>query len=78
MSEIKLFIIIIIIIIIIYNYNGTISIGGGKSTNLSFADVTNGITGDKDELSKLVQNLDTAATKSRYATISWGKSVFFQ
>ena len=49
------------------NYNGTISIGGGKITNLRFADVTNGITGDEDELSKLVQNLDTAATKSGMA-----------
>ena len=46
------------------NYNGTISIGGHKITNLSFADDIDGITGEEDELTKqLVQNLHTAATK---------------
>ena len=44
-------------------YNGTISIGGRKITNLRFADGNDGITGEEDELTKFVQNLDTAATK---------------
>ena len=50
---------------VIDNYNGTISIGGGgrKIPNLRFADDINGSTGKKRELTKLVQNLDTAATK---------------
>ena len=45
------------------NYNGTISIGGRKITNLRFADDIDGITGEEDELTKLVHNLDTAAAK---------------
>ena len=45
------------------NYNGTISIGGRKSTNLRFADGIGGITGEEDELTKLVHNLDTATAK---------------
>ena len=42
------------------NYNG---IGGRKKTNFRFADDIGGITGEEDEGAKLVQNLDTAATK---------------
>ena len=45
------------------NYNGTISIGGRQITNLRFAEDTDGITGEEDELTQLVHNLDTAATK---------------
>ena len=45
------------------NYNGTIRIGGRKITNLRFADDIDGITGEEDELTKLVHNLDTAAAK---------------
>ena len=45
------------------NYNGTISIGGRKITNLRFADDIDGITGEEDELTKFVHNLDTAAAK---------------
>ena len=44
-------------------YNGTISIGGRQITNLRFADDIDGITGEDDELTKLVHNLNTAATK---------------
>ena len=43
------------------NFNGTISIGGRKITNLRFADDIDGITGEEDELTELVHNLDTAA-----------------
>ena len=43
--------------------NGTISIGGCKITNLRFADGNDGITGEEDDLTQFVQNLDTAATK---------------
>ena len=45
------------------NYNDTISIGGRQITNLRFVDDIDGITGEEDELTKLVHNLDTAATK---------------
>ena len=45
------------------NYNGTISIGGRTITNLRFADDIDGFTGEEDELTKLVHNLDTAAAK---------------
>ena len=42
------------------NFNGTISIGGRPITNLRFADDIDGITGEEDELTELVHNLDTA------------------
>ncbi len=42
------------------NYNCTISIVGRQITDLRFAD---DIDGEEDELTKLVHNLDTAATK---------------
>ena len=45
------------------NYNRTISIGGRQITNLRFADDIDGITGEEDELTKRVHNLDTAATQ---------------
>ena len=45
------------------NYNGIISIGGRKITNLRSADDIDGITGEEDELTELVHNLDTAAAK---------------
>ena len=40
-----------------------ISIGDRQITNIRFADHIDGITGEEDELRKLVHNLDTAATK---------------
>ena len=45
------------------NHNGTISNGGRKITNLRFSDDIYGITGEEDELTTLVHNLDTAAAK---------------
>ena len=36
---------------------------GSKITNLRFVDDIDGITGEEDELTKLVQNVDTAATR---------------
>ena len=45
------------------NYSGTSSIVGRLITNLRFVDDIDGITGDDDELTKLVQNIDTAAAK---------------
>ena len=45
------------------NFNGTISIGGRQITTLRFADDIDGTTGEEDDLTKLVHNLDTAATK---------------
>ena len=44
-------------------YNSTINIVGRHITNLRFADDIDGITGEEDEHTKLVQNLDTATTK---------------
>ena len=43
------------------NYNGTISIRDGKITNLRFAVDIDDVTGEEDELTKRVHNLDTAA-----------------
>ena len=43
------------------NNNGTISNGGRNITNHRFADDIDGIRVEKDELTKFVQNLDTAA-----------------
>ena len=48
------------------NFNGTISIGGRPITNLRFPDDIDGITGEEDELTELVHNLDTAA-----AILAW-------
>ena len=45
------------------NNNGTISNGGRNITNYRFADSIDGIRLEKDELTKFVQNLDTAAKK---------------
>ena len=45
------------------NYNGTISMGGRKITNLRFADGIDGVAEEVDELTKLVQNLESVATK---------------
>ena len=42
---------------------GIISIWGRQNTNIRFADDIDGSTGEEDELTKLVQNLDTAATQ---------------
>ena len=45
-------------------YAVRLPIGGRKSTNLHLADdMINGITGEEDELTKLVRNLDTVAAK---------------
>ena len=48
---------------VLENFNGTISIGGRQITNLRFSDDIDGITGEEDEVSHLVHNLDTAAAK---------------
>ena len=39
------------------------ALGVVRSQNLRFAEGNDGITGEEDELTKFVQNLDTAATK---------------
>ena len=44
------------------DHEGTVSIGGRTITNLRFADDIDGLTGEKDELSKLVERLDKAST----------------
>ena len=48
---------------VLENNNGTISIGVRQITNLRFADYIDGITGEEDELTKPVHNLDTADAK---------------
>ena len=55
--------IVVVVVVALENYNGTISIVGRQITNLRFADDIDGITGEEDELTKLVHNLDTTATK---------------
>ena len=44
------------------DHEGTVSIGGRTITNLRFADDIDGLTGEKDELSKLVERLNKAST----------------
>ena len=44
------------------NHKGTISIGGRTITNLRFADDIDGLAGEEEELSKLVERLDKAST----------------
>ena len=45
------------------NNNGTISNGGANITNHRFSDGIDRTRVDKDDLTKFVQNLDTAATQ---------------
>ncbi|KAK3881407.1 hypothetical protein Pcinc_014149 [Petrolisthes cinctipes] len=42
---------------------GTVNIGGRNITNLRFADDIDGIAGEENELSRLVNQLDRASTK---------------
>ena len=41
---------------------GTVSIGGRTITNLRFADDIDGLAGEEEELTKLVERLDKAST----------------
>ena len=44
------------------DHEGTVSIGGRTITNLRFADDIDGIAGEEEELSNLVERLDKAST----------------
>ena len=44
------------------DHEGTVSIGGRTTTNLRFADDTNGLAGEEEELANLVEHLDKAST----------------
>ena len=44
------------------NDDGIISIGGRTITNLRFADDIDGLAGEEEELSNLVERLDKAST----------------
>ena len=44
------------------DHEGTVSIGCREITNLRFAYGINGLTGEEEELAKLVQRLDKAST----------------
>ena len=44
------------------DHEGTVSIGGRTITNLCFADDTDGLAGEKEELADLVEHLDKAST----------------
>ena len=56
------------------DHEGTVSIGGRTITNLRFADDIDGLTGEKDELSKLVERLDKPSTASTGMEISAEKT----
>ena len=43
-------------------HEGTVSIGGRTITNLRFADDTDGIAGEEEELANLAERLDKAST----------------
>ena len=44
------------------DHEGTVSTGGGKITNLHFADDIDGLAGEEEELANLVERLDKAPT----------------
>ena len=44
------------------DHEGTVSIGGRTITNLRFADDIDGLAGEEEELTKLVERLDKATT----------------
>ena len=44
------------------DHKGTVSTGGRAITNLCFADDIDGLTGEEEELAKLVERLDKAST----------------
>ena len=44
------------------DHEGTVSIGGRTITNLCFADDTDGLAGEKEELANLAERLDKAST----------------
>ena len=44
------------------DHGGTVSMGGRIVTNLHFADDVDGLTGEEEELAKLVECLDKAST----------------
>ena len=41
---------------------GTVSVGGRTITNLHFADDTDGLAGEEEELANLAEHLDKAST----------------
>ena len=44
------------------DHEGTVSLGGRTITNLRFADDIDGLTGEEEELAKLVEHLNKAFT----------------
>ena len=44
------------------DHEGTINIGGRTITNLRFAEDTDGLAGEEEELARLVEHLDKAST----------------
>ena len=44
------------------DHEGTVSIGGRIITNFRFADDSDGLTGEEEELANLVERLDKAST----------------
>ena len=43
------------------NHEGTVNVGGRKTTNLRFADDTDGLAGEEEELTKFVERFDKAS-----------------
>ena len=44
------------------DHEGTVSIGGRTITNLRFADDSDGLAGEEEEMANLVESLDKAST----------------
>ena len=44
------------------DHEGTVSIGGRTTTNLCFADDIDGLAGEEEQLTNLVEHLDKAST----------------
>ena len=47
---------------VLEDYESTVSIGGRTITNLRFADDSDGLAGEEEELANLVERLDKAST----------------
>ena len=51
------------------DHEGTVSTGGRTITNLRFADDTDGLAGEEEELAKLVERLDEASTGTAWRSV---------
>ena len=56
------------------DHEGTVSIGGRTITNFRFADGSDGLAGEEEELAYLVERLDKASTAYAWRSVPRGPS----